>query len=168
MKNGLKPTTGAVWRKPREEGELITLPSGNTARLRPVALDVLITSGELPDLLTPIAAKTLWTEVDIDSIAEVAETAAAAAELVGLVCRASFLEPHIVEEPTEDDEISLNDIDFTDKLAVFQIATQPVEVMRKFREEQERNVAAVSNGENNGDAAERVAEDSRSVGSVTV
>ena len=58
--NGKEPqiTSGVKWRQPREEGIIVPLPSGNVARLRPVALDVMISSGKLPDMLTPVAAKT--------------------------------------------------------------------------------------------------------------
>ena len=155
-KNGStkKVTLGKAWRKAREEGEAVALPSGNVARIRPVALDVLLTSGNLPDLLSPIAAKTLWTEVDTDQIADMAETAIGMAELVNIVCQASFVEPRIVDEATADDEITLEDIDFLDKTSVFQLATQPAEVLRRFRQQQEGNVDPVLDGQNDSDAAE--------------
>ena len=76
---------------------MITLPSGKAARLRPVALDVMMSRGQLPDLLTPIAAKTLWRETDSGGIADEATLAQGFTELVALVCVASFLEPRIVD-----------------------------------------------------------------------
>lgn len=152
--NNLKPTSAAEWRKPREEGYVVTLPSGHVARLRPVALDVLIVSGKLPDLLTPLAAKSLWVETDGEKIGNEAEQAKGYAELVNIVVPAAMVEPRIVDEPEGDDEISLEDIDFADKVAVFQLATQPAEVLRRFRDKQERDVAAVSNGKDDGAEAE--------------
>lgn len=143
----LTPTSGAAWRKPREQGEVVSLPSGNVARLRPVALDQLMLSGKIPDLLTPIAAKSLWTETDTASIGDQVETAKGFAELVNLIVPAAIIEPRIVAEPAADDEISLADIDFSDKLAIFQLATGGSQTLRLFREQQERNVAIISDGE---------------------
>lgn len=149
------PTPAAEWRKPREEGYLITLLSGNVARLRPVALDVLILSGEIPDLLSPLAAKLLFEEVEIDQIRDASELAAGTARLFNHVCQAAFLEPRIVDEVTDPDtEITLEDISFADKSLVFQLAIQPAEVLRNFRDQQAANVDAVSDGDENGAEAE--------------
>ena len=139
---------------PRLSGTVIKLPSGNVARLRPVALDVLITSGKLPDLLTPIAAKTLWAELDMEEIGDAAEVAKSMSELLNFVCKASFLEPRVVDEEPEEDEIALEDIEIGDKTFVFQLATQPAEVLRRFRERQSRDVASVPDGESIPEPAE--------------
>jgi hypothetical protein len=149
-----KPTAAVSWRRAREEGELITLPSGNVARLRPVALDVLITSGGIPDLLTPIAAKTLWSETDPADIAQASELAEGFAKLVNAIMPAAFIEPRVVENPTADDEIGLDDIQFDDKVAVFNLVTAGAYTLRKFRERQETGLDIVRNGQSNGSAAE--------------
>lgn len=143
--NGKEPqvTSGSLWRKPREEGVVVPLPSGNIARLRPVALDVMITSGKLPDMLTPLAAKTLWTEMEPEDIGDVSELATGMADLFGFVCKAAFIEPKVVDNPKKEDEISLDDIDFRDKAAVFQLAIQPAEVLQKFRDGQIAGLAAL-------------------------
>lgn len=143
-----EPTKGIEWRRPREEGYLILLPSGNTVKLRPVALDVMISSGILHDELTPLAARTMWTEIDADKIADVTEMATGMAELFGVVCKAAFLEPKVVDEASADDEIELGDISFEDKATVFQLAIQPSRVLEKFCAEQARNVASILDGEN--------------------
>lgn len=163
-----KPTSGATWRKPRTEGEVVTLPSGNVARLRPVALDQLIISGKLPDLLTPIAAKSLWTETDTSTIADQVETAKGFAELVNLVVPLAMMEPRIVADPQADDEIAMDDIEFSDKIAIFQLATGGSTVLRAFRERQEANVDAVPDSEDVRPATEQPSDDSRLVGGVTV
>lgn len=147
--NGYKPTLGAAWRKPREEGYVVELPSGNCARLRPVSLDVLIMQGQLPDLLTPIAAKMLWADTQTDAIADQLELAKGYTELVHYTVKASVLEPKIVDVPQADDEVSLEDIDFADKTAIFQLATQPSEVLRRFRRKQAGDVEPLSDGEGN-------------------
>lgn len=158
-----KVTTGLSWRKPREEGFLVTLPSGNTARLRPVALDVLITSGKLPDLLTPVAASTLFQEQDVAKIGEQGKVAQQYAELINAVVPAAFLSPRIVESPTEDDEISLDDVDFSDKVAVFNLATAGAVALRSFRDRQAAGVGALPDGKGNGDKAKRARRSKRAV-----
>ena len=147
MTKKLTPTPGATWRKPREVGETVRLPSGNIATLRPVALDQLMLSGKIPDLLTPIAAKSLWTETDTGMIADQVETAKGFAELVNLIVPAAVIEPRIVAEPAADDEITLADIEFSDKIAIFQLATGGATVLKSFREQQEKRVEPVPDGE---------------------
>lgn len=135
-------TSAAAWREPREKGYVLALPSGNTARIRPVALDVMIQDGRLPDLLSPIAARSLWTETDVEEIGKVGELATGMAELFGYVCKASFIEPRIVdgEEDLGEGEISLSDISFDDKAFVFQLAIQPAQVLHRFCEKQAGDV----------------------------
>lgn len=143
----LQPTAASAWRAPREQGFVVKLPSGNVARLRPVALDVMIASGQLPDILTPIAAKALWTETETDKIANEIELAKGFADLVNVVLPAAMMEPRVVDNPQADGEISADDVEFQDKLAVFQLATQPVEVLRRFCAGQAADVAVVPDSE---------------------
>lgn len=150
----LRPTRGVEWRRAHREGYVLTLPSGNVVRMRPVALDVLIVSGRIPDFLTAVAAKSLWTETSGEEIASRDELAKGFAELVNIIVPAALLEPKVVEDPQGDDEVSLEDIDFQDKVSIFQLAVQPSEVLRKFRDQQDAGVATVSDGEDNGDEAE--------------
>lgn len=140
-------TPGSAWRKPREQGEIVTLPSGNVARLRPVAVDALLAAGRIPDLLSGVAAKTLWVETDTATIAEQAETAKNFADLINLIVPLAMLEPQVVDRPEGDNEIALEDIEFADKIAIFQLATGGSTVLKSFREQQARAVAPVSDGE---------------------
>lgn len=140
-----KITSASTWREPREKGYVITLPSGNVARIRPVALDVMIRDGTLPDLLSPIAAKSLWTETTTDEIGNVGELATGMAELFGYVCRASFIEPRIADDVEDlgEGEIALEDVSFDDKAFVFQLAIQPAQILHRFCEKQAADVESV-------------------------
>lgn len=145
-----KATLAKVWRAPREKGYVVTLGSGNVARIRPVALDVMIKNGTLPDLLSSIAAKSLWAgEGDVEDIGEGGELAVSMAELFGQVCIASFIIPRIVDDTEDlgDDEITLADICFSDKSEVFQLAVLPAQVLQKFCEKQARDVESVRTGD---------------------
>lgn len=159
-------TAAVLWRKAREEGVLITLPSGNVAKLKPVALDSLLLAGRIPDMLTPIVAKMLWADegTETDQIAEVVEMAKGFADLVNLIIPAVFVEPVVIAEgePGEG-EITLDDISFEDKVTVFQLATSGAATLTKFREKQVRDLAALSNGEGNGVKTKRPGKPKRQV-----
>lgn len=155
-----RPTSGSTWRRPYVEGEVVQLPSGNYARLRPVALDMLVAKGEIPDFLTNVAAMTLWVETDMEKASENGELLKQFTELVNLIVPAVFMDPKIVDDPQADDEISIEHVSFTDKAAAFQLAIQGAEAMRRFREQQEADVAARSNRNNNGDTGLSVGADS--------
>lgn len=148
--NGLKPTGAADWKKAREEGYLITLPSGKVARLRPVALDVLVMSGTLPDILTQVAAGALFIEQEYAAMGQ-GEMAQRYTELINIIVPAAFLEPKIATNgsPPADDEITLDDIDFPDKVIVFNLATGGARSLELFRQEQARNVETVPDGQSN-------------------
>lgn len=152
-------TSAFQWRRPREEGFLIRLPSGNTARLRPVALDVMLASGKLPDLLTPIAAQSLWTETNTETLGQQGELAKSYVELINAIVPAAMMCPTISATPTADDEISLSDLDFSDKVAIFQLVTQPVEVLRRFRDQQSADVELVHDSQSDGHPAQPASTD---------
>ena len=148
-----QPTRGREWRKPREEGFVIDLPSGNAAKLRPVALDRLVLAGRIPDLLSPVAAEALWVQTTESEMKGKGDLLKNYTELVNLIVPLALVEPRISDNPTADDEISLDDIDFTDKVAIFQVATQPAAVLKRFREQQAGSLDAVHDGENDSAAA---------------
>lgn len=152
-------TPGATWRQPRTEGYIVQLPSGNVARLCPVALDVLVGNGTIPDLLSPLAAKTLWTETEQAAIAADPQLALDYMSLINCIVPAAMLDPLVVDNPTADNEIALADLDFSDKIFVFNLAIGPVEALRRFRQQQAQRLYAVQNGDGNGEQAEPAAGD---------
>ena len=153
-----KVTSAKAWRTPRDQGEVIELPSGKCARIRSVALDSLIAQGELPDLLTPLASQTLWREMTFEDIADDGQLAKGYIELINAVLPAAFIKPKIValEDLNEDsdDEITLADLAWTDKTHVFQLVLLPTEALESFRKEQERDVEPVPDSKSQQDEAE--------------
>lgn len=143
--NGLQVTSATKWRKLREEGVKVPLPSGFTARLRPVGIEELVRRGRIPDQLSGMAAEVVWAG---DMSRETAfKMGAAALDLLNIVVAAAFMEPTVtLSDPTED-EISIDDIDLADKNFVFTFVTGPLAVLRSFREKQERDVEPVSHGD---------------------
>lgn len=160
-KNQRKVTSASLWRRKREQGEIIELPSGLVARLRAVSLDVMVSQGDIPDLLTPLAAQTLWRDISMDDIAEDAALAQGYTDLINQVVPAAFVEPKVApagEEPG-DDEIALSDISWQDKTHIFQLVLLPTEAIERFREKQEADVGDLPDGEGQPLPPEPAAED---------
>lgn len=147
-------TPAADWRSPRVDGVEIDLPSGKVARLRPVDMSVMLLDGTIPDLLSPLAAKSVWLGVDTPSAEDekgyekIKEIAPDLLKLYNIVTKAAFVYPRVVDDPKEEDEITLDDIDAVDKVAVFSYVTQGVAVLEFFRDQQSADVGPVPDGEN--------------------
>lgn len=143
-------TSALEWRRLYEEskhGYVITLSSGFVVRLRPVSMEGMLRRGEIPDLLTPMAAKTVFVEVDGHDLTQTMKSVESTFNLLDFICGLAFLEPRIVDEPTADDEISVEYLHTNDKLEVFQLVTAPGWVMRTFRDQQSADVAALQDGQ---------------------
>jgi len=159
MSEAKRPTRGVEWRKPREEGFTLALPSGNVARIRPVALDVLLRQGAVPDLLTSWVAKTIYEGVDTEELdrllgaENLVEQSDEMLSLIDAICTAAFVEPRIVEDPQEDDEIAIEDVELGDRGAVFSLAVLPAQALRSFLERQAAGVEPVPDGDGDGPAA---------------
>ena len=161
MSNGEGPTRGTDWRKAREEGFILTLPSGNAARIRPVALDVLLRNGEIPDLLTPFVAQMVYEGVDTGeldkllSVEKLTESSTEMLTLIDAVVTAAFVEPHIVENPQADDEIAIEDVELADRGTVFSLAVLPANDLRRFLERQAPGLEVAPDGDGDGPEAEQ-------------
>lgn len=182
-RNGAGPTAASEWRKPREEGYLITLFSGNKARLRPVSIAALMAQGSIPDILSAVAAQTVWAGPesflpdDLDDLLSIQDSqerkakVAAWFEQIGegapklllmqdIVVRAAFLEPAIVpaghKGPLPDGAITIEDVEDVDKAQVYQICTRGAAALKSFRDRQIRDAQTVPDGQNDGDAPESV------------
>jgi hypothetical protein len=131
-------TSGSQWRKLREEGELLELPSGNFARLRPIALIELIHLGHVPNQLLTVAYSLMGGDQDdVSTPEEQVDRLRNFSQLVQIVCKAAFVEPKIVDEPTQDNEITFFDLSEDDRLFVYAWARSPQLSLEKFREQEE-------------------------------
>ena len=142
-KKVLTATSPQEWRKLNTLGTLIELPSGKVARLRKPDLFTLVRAGKIPNAL---AGKV--TEMIKKQKADIADfDASELADLLDIVAKAAFVEPQVVDKPTEDNQISPSDIDFTDKSFVFQYAQGGTSDLEFFRREQGRNVSPAQDGQ---------------------
>lgn len=149
-------TSGKDWRKPREEGMEIEFPaSGNVARIKPLGLDWFINHDAIPNILNSAVFEEL-ADKDItqlsDSNLEALKTTTA---FLDSVVRATFVYPKIVDKPTSDDEISIDDVIMEDKYFLFTLLARPAQMLQSFRPKPEGNVGAIPPIQN-GDNTERL------------
>lgn len=156
MTETLKPASGRDWRKLRETHSITVLPSsGMVVEIGRAHLDQLLLAGKIPDTLTPIVAEVLWVSAGNGRAHNELEAEKAFLELLNAVTTAALVNPRVVPNPTEEDELSIDDIEFSDKLTIYRIATQPLAVLHRFRQKQEADVDAVPEGDDLQPATER-------------
>lgn len=145
-------TSGKEWRKAREEGFEIRLPSGNVADLRPVEADFFLRVGRIPDALAPLINEMISGvayKLEIPPVEQLEK----GREWIGFLnelCTYAFVTPKVVEAPQADDEISVDDICYLDKYAVYQNFTLPAHKLKTFREAQIKSLATLESGSSNG------------------
>lgn len=141
-------TDASSWKKPFVEGIEVQLPSGNVVSMRPVALDELIRRGTIPDLLTPIATRAVWEAIPQDKLLEDGfKLATELGDLMALIIPASVINPSIYtgDGDAPEGSIKLEHISVADKMSIFNLAIQPVNVLASFRLQQIGSVEPVPN-----------------------
>lgn len=128
------------WRKWKEEGYFIEFPSGVSAFIRPVALDMLLESRYVPNDLIPHVEEMLSSQRrGIDGTIEqmgIVEAMRNNSSFSKAIAYASFISPRVVEEPREDNEISPDDISPEDMQFLVRWTSQPASDLRKFSQDQ--------------------------------
>lgn len=134
------------WLEPYSEGVLIELRSMRKIKMRPVAMDELLRLGKIPDMLSSLAARSLWDTVPIDQAMEDNfKTANDLVELMSIILPSCIVYPPIYTGDAELPEgmIKLEHLSLLDKLDIFQLALQPVDVLVRFRNKQIGDVASI-------------------------
>jgi hypothetical protein len=146
----LQVTSGKVWRSPRREGIVVRLRSGNVARLKPIGLMELYKLGRIPNALMDIVVELITAKAVSPERAmqKVGESMSAIVELYDLICESAFVEPKVVKDPVNDDEISADDIPLEDKEDVLAFVNAPQAALQLFRQIQEEQLESVRDREN--------------------
>jgi len=151
--NELPVSSGLEWRSKRERGELIQLPyGGHIVRIRTVRPDQLLKLGKIPQVLTTLLLEEIYGKGEEDkfekflSDTETPEEAMAMLESLRVVCVAGMVEPRVVENPTKDNEISIDDIDLSDRAYIFRLVFAPSEALHRFRYQPPSDVDVVADG----------------------
>lgn len=119
------------WRQRKSQGEEAQLPSGLEVRVKRVSLPDLAAQGKIPQTLQPKIDEIvgLTKSGQNPSIAQLGEMTA----VLDAVCRACIVAPA---------ELDVAELDFVDKMAVFDWANEAAVKLKTFRPEQSESVGA--------------------------
>lgn len=143
------PTTKSAWKSPRKEGFMVTLPSGNAARLRrTLDLITLMKVGKIPNPLMAIVNDMITGKRKTITPKDLPE--GQMIELLKLVDQCIpgiFLEPKVATppkdldpaeaanwEPEGDDTIALSDLEQNDRMFAFAFAQGGPRELSRFRQ----------------------------------
>lgn len=141
------PTAASSWIR---AGEVVELPSGNFARLQRLNLLELIREGQIPD---PLAGKLESIISKKQSLEKTAKDVSKninieeMEQVLSLVAKNAFLEPKIVDDPQNDNEISIKNVSVDDQSYVFHYANGGLADIERFRNQQARALQTLLDGD---------------------
>lgn len=150
----LQPSSGKVMREIREKGIVLPFPSGESYRVRNLALGKLLRRGKLPNVLTAFVIDAIYNGLSNQKIAdflalrEQEENALAFMESMQIICEEMFIEPRVVANPQADDELTIDDIPIVDQGWAFDRAFRVARDLRPFRPQPSLDVVSVPDDEN--------------------
>jgi hypothetical protein len=149
-------TSGKQWRKRREEGVEIRFPTTkNIARIRPLDITFFLKEGRVHNLLESAAFEGL-VEKDVTEYTEDEVTAfQVTLDFLNKVTTHCFVSPKIVDNPTADDEISIEDVLLDEKYFLFSLLARPAQALDHFRPKQADDVGRLHVTGENGQTGER-------------
>lgn len=120
----------------RQEGELLTLSSGETVKVRRPSITNMVKSGQVPANVAGAALKfdsgKPMSDRDVQRLFELKE----------IVTRAALLSPRVTKEPNYDnDEIAFDDLTEDEINDVYMYVQVGLEELSKFREKRQRDAA---------------------------
>lgn len=142
-----EPTPAKAWKK---SGALLTLPSGNTLRVKNAGIMDLASKGVIPNSLmatimesiqkgTEPTAENLMENVQVEDMFTMMDSA--------IINMAVEPEIHPLPEPGEsrdDEAVYIDDLDEADKMFIWQWATGGTDDVEQFRRESSDVLAALS------------------------
>lgn len=173
------PTSANEWRSARREGVLVTLPSGNRARiLRTFDLLVALEQGRIPNPLAAIVTKAIQHRGGDLAMADLAEEPEALGQMLQHVDSQIvkiFREPRVMLVPDGENHatweppegyISIADLDIQDRMFAYFFAQGGAGDLESFREASAKAMAAARDGGEVRDDASGTPESGGSVGGV--
>jgi len=146
-----KPTSVQQWKK-AAQGVPLEVPSGNTALVRNVGMQVFLQRGLVPNSLMPIVRMAMSgkePELKLDDITE--DQLRDMVALFDAVVVHCVVEPKVQPVPAEgeeraDDVLYVDEVDFDDKQFIFQWVVGGTRDLEQFRKEQAASVESVRGG----------------------
>lgn len=147
-------SSGKAWREARENGIEFKFPdSGETAALRPIDVGLFVLTADIPDVLIKDILNIINnnpTKLALPPQEEI-EQSKVWLKFLDDLTRFAFVNPKVVPDPQAENEISVEDVCYADKLQLFLLFSQPVRILKRFREYQNKPVAALVTPTNDGD-----------------
>jgi len=149
-------TSAKQWKKKTSKGTPLVVPSGNTCLVRTPGMQVFIKQGLIPNSLMPIVQEAMSKgrapknmELDTNKNPELLNEMMDLMDAVTVYC---VIEPKVAPEPAEgvvrdEDTLYVDEVDFNDKMFIFQYAVGGTSDLAKFREELSEHMEAVPTGE---------------------
>lgn len=152
----LRVTTPSEWKAHRavaRQGNLLTLPSGLVVRVRYVSpLDVLM-NDQVPDSLTPIVMALIDGKGQAEGTS-IRDLLMAQDTLGRIMATSAIVEPRVVEGEPGEDEISIEDVDYDDRVFLLSLLGVAAAQLATFCEQQNRHMERLLSSEGDAPSAE--------------
>lgn len=158
MAKELRVSKGSTWRKRHQAGVIMEFPSGMVARILSVGPDLILKTGRIPDTLTSHVVEMLEGKAEKPISKETMQSLIEQVEFMYLVCETMLADPHVVEHPEADDEIGIEDLEYTDKQMLLALVGANTLQLERFRDQQARHVDDLVSSEGHGASGERDSE----------
>ena len=114
--------------------------AGMEAVVRRVSVATLAANGQIPQTLQTIAEDFVGAPDKEITLAEFPKYA----DVVNMIVKAAMVEPRVGDEAT-DEQLDVREMEFEDRIAVFNFVNAGASALRPFRAEQNAGVEPVSN-----------------------
>jgi hypothetical protein len=150
-KPALKPTPASQWKK-ASVGTPLEVPSGNTALVRSSGMQVFLTKGLIPNSLLPIVRQAMsGKQVDLKAEDITEDQLEDMMKLFDAIVVHCVIEPTVLPVPADgevrdQEALYVDDVDFDDKMFIFQWVVGGTRDLEQFRKEQAASVESVRGG----------------------
>lgn len=150
-------TTAKEWREKRNAGVPITLPEfGDEVRIKPMDAEFFFRSGSLPDFLAGVIHDMIGSKGYTLPVPSEEQKTREWLDWLDNLMISTFVSPKVISgTPQNDDEISVDEIGYPDKLFIYAFFGRPAQVLRNFRPAPAKPVALVDAAKNNGAYAQQ-------------
>lgn len=157
--NIMTTTKAKDWKKGYQV-ELELPESGNVVEVRPLDAAFWFKSGRIPDFIAPIVDDIITNKsYEMPNVVKnppekMQEFLTWLDEIVSY----AIVNPQVVSgTPTQDEQISIDDISYSDKLFIYSLFGRAASVLRRFREQQAKPVVSLDAAKSDRAAAKQVA-----------
>lgn len=143
------------WREAREKGIEQVFPSGLVAAIRPIEVDAFVVFGHIPDSMAHLVNRMINGEfiAPEELVAPSHEEIQKSEEwrkFLNELAIYAFVSPEVREVPENDNQISVWDVSYGDKVFLYHFFARPAGYLRSFRDFKAQPVEPVDAAANDG------------------